>query len=297
MIIKPDDVSDVLHLDGWTGPFAAADQATARAALEVGRVLVLPGLAFATDPAEAGLLNASAADGSRKNISFDPATGRCRGSGLDAGHLAALAAMLDRFSRAADGLVRGLVPAYAASLERARASFRPAEISGRTYSPRHDDRRLHVDAFPSRPLRGRRILRVFANIAPDGAPRAWQVGEPFADHAARFLPGLRPALPGTAALLGLLGVTKGPRSAYDHLMLGLHDAAKHDASYQSAAPRADVAFPSGTTWLCFTDAVVHAALAGLCALEQTFHLPVAVMAARATTPLGILEELTGRRLA
>ena len=47
------DVSVVLHLDGWTGPFAATDQQAARTALEAGRVIVLPGLAFATDPAEA----------------------------------------------------------------------------------------------------------------------------------------------------------------------------------------------------------------------------------------------------
>ena len=115
---------------------------------------------------------------------------------------------MDRYGRAAEGLVRGLVPAYAESLERARTSYRPAEISGRFYSPRHDDRRLHVDAFPSRPLRGRRILRVFTNVAADGAPRAWQVGEAFAGHAARFLPRLRRPLPGTAVLLERLGITR-----------------------------------------------------------------------------------------
>lgn len=290
------DVSDMLYLDGWTGPFAVRDQEAARAALEAGRVIVLPGLAFRTDAAEARFLDAGAADGSRKNISFDAATGRCNGSGLDGDSLAALAAMMDRFGRAADGLVRGLVPAYAASLERARTSFRPAEIGGRTTSTRHDDRRLHVDAFPSRPLRGRRILRVFTNIAADGAPRAWQVGEPFADHAARFLPRLYRPLPGKAALLDRLGITKGRRSAYDHLMLGLHDAAKRDAAYQTTAPRADIAFPPGTTWLCFTDAVVHAVRAGHCALEQTLHLPAAAMASPGNTPLGMLERLTGRPL-
>ena len=79
-------------------------------------------------------------------------------------------------------------------------------------------------------------------------------------------------------------------------MLGLHDAAKQDAAYQDTAPRADIAFPPGTTWMCFTDAVVHAVRAGHSALEQTFHLPVAAMAARAGTPLGMLEDMTGRRL-
>ena len=81
-------------------------------------------------------------------------------------------------------------------------------------------------------------------------------------------------MPGSAWLLQRLGITKGRRSEYDRIMLRLHDTGKLDAAYQSGAPRADVAFAAGTTWLCFTDQVLHAALAGHCALEQTFHLPV-----------------------
>ena len=45
-----------------------------------------------------------------------------------------------------------------------------------------DDRLLHIDAFPSRPMRGRRILRFFANVAPN-SPRHWHVGQPFEDFA------------------------------------------------------------------------------------------------------------------
>ena len=56
-------------------------------------------------------------------------------------------------------------------------------------------------------------------------------------------------------------------------------------------------FRSGTTWLCFTDQVLHAALAGHCALEQTFHVPVSAMAAPQLTPLRVLERLAGRHLA
>ena len=93
--------------------------------------------------------------------------------------------MLARFGAQAEALVRGLLPRYAPALERARTSFRPAEIAGRTYAARKDDSRLHVDAFPTRPMHGRRILRLFSNIAPDGTPRAWRVGEPFADFAGK----------------------------------------------------------------------------------------------------------------
>jgi 3-deoxy-D-manno-oct-2-ulosonic acid (Kdo) hydroxylase len=79
-------------------------------------------------------------------------------------------------------------------------------------------------------------------------------------------------------------------------MLGLHDAGKLDAAYQADSPKADVSFPAGTTWLCFTDQVLHAALAGHCALEQTFHVPVSALAHPRQAPLRVLELLTGRAL-
>ena len=165
-----------------------------------------------------------------------------------------------------------------------------------TKASRHDDRLLHVDAFPSRPLQGRRILRLFSNIAADGAVRDWRVGEPFADFARAFLPQSGTPLPATAWLLERLGLTKGRRSEYDRLMLRLHDRGKQDARYQQAAPQADVAFAAGSTWLCFTDQVLHAALAGHCALEQTFHLPITAMAHPERSPLRVLEALSGRAL-
>jgi hypothetical protein len=57
-----------------------------------------------------------------------------------------------------------------------------------------------------------------------------------------------------------------------------------------------VEFPPGATWIVFTDSVVHAAVRGSYALEQTFYLPVSAMAAPETSPARILEHLTGRRL-
>ena len=79
-------------------------------------------------------------------------------------------------------------------------------------------------------------------------------------------------------------------------MLGLHDAGKRDAAYQANCPLIAADFPPGTTWLCFTDQVLHAALAGHCALEQTFHLPVEAMAHPELTPLWVLERMSGRAL-
>jgi hypothetical protein len=291
------DILEELPIHEWHGPFAPELCHRAVRALEEGRVLVLPQLPFHTEPEEAAFLSADAAGGERKNISLDPTTGRIGNTSLPPDAAARLARMIDRFGRSAEQLLHDLLPGYAQALERARTSFRPVEIEGRPTSPRHDDRLLHVDSFPTRPMVGRRILRVFSNIAPDGAVRAWRVGEPFPDYARRFLKRAGTPLPGSGWLLEKLGITKGRRSAYDHIMLRLHDAGKMDAAYQSAAPKAEVTFLPGTTWLCFTDQVLHAALSGHCALEQTFHLPIAVMSDPARAPLSVLEQLSGRKLA
>jgi hypothetical protein len=287
------DVLEKLPIAEWHGPFDAALRTQAIDALEAGRVLSLVQLPFRIAPDEMFLLAPRVMGSERKNISFDPASGRVSNSALSGTEAMKLAAMLQRFGDGAEQLLRDLLPGYAPALQRARTSFRPAEIAGREYSPRHDDRLLHVDAFPSRPMHGRRILRLFCNVAPDGAPRTWHVGEPFPDFARQFLPQTRGGLPGSAWLLERLGVTRGRRSEYDRIMLRLHDTGKLDAAYQSRAPKADVAFPAGTTWLCFTDQVLHAAIAGHCALEQTFHLPVASMAHPERSPLRVLESLRG----
>ena len=293
----PSDVIEALPIAAWHGPFDPALLVRAIDALEAGCVLLLTDLPFRPMPDEAFLLSPTVMGSERKNISFDPASGRLANTALAGAEADRLRTMLRRFGDAAEALVRDLLPGYAAALERARTSFRPAEIAGRDYSPRHDDRLLHVDAFPSRPMCGHRILRLFSNIAPDGAPRAWRVGEPFPDFARRFLPRAGAPMPGSAWLWQRLGVTKGRRSEYDRIMLRLHDTSKLDAGYQSDAPRAELNFAAGATWLCFTDQVLHAALAGHCALEQTFHLPVTAMAHPERSPLRVLERLAGRVLA
>jgi hypothetical protein len=297
LAMTPADVLEELPISDWTGPYSPELSARALDALEAGRVVILPRLEFRLQPSEAGFLDPSIAAADRKNISLDPGATTCDAAALDPGQAERLAAMMNRFAASATALVEGLASPYVGHLERARTSFRPVEIAGRVYSPRHDDRRLHVDAFPTRPMRGRRILRVFSNIARDGAARDWRVGEPFAAFAEQFVPRIRRPIPGGALAMQALGLTKGRRSAYDQIMLSLHDQAKLDEAYQADAPKTPVAFPAGATWLCFTDQVLHAALSGHSALEQTFHLPVAAMARPERSPLRVLEKMTGRALA
>ena len=286
---------ETLPLTDWNGPYEPAVKTRAIAALESGAVLFFPGLSFRLEDSEKQFLDARVSDGKAKNISLDPDTGKIQATSLEGDEARRLAAMMARFANQASSLVRDLLP-YA-QVERARTSYRPVEVKGRGYSKISDDRLLHIDAFPSRPMRsGRRILRFFANVAPS-SPRHWLVGEPFEPFARSFLPRVGPHLPGKSWLYEKLGVTRGRRSLYDELMLSLHDAAKLDADFQKASPRDTVDFPAQSCWLVFTDQVLHAALGGEFALEQTFHLDVAEMAEPARAPIRVLERLSGRALA
>jgi 3-deoxy-D-manno-oct-2-ulosonic acid (Kdo) hydroxylase len=178
-----------------------------------------------------------------------------------------------------------------------RTSLRPAEIAGRASSWRKDDTLLHVDAFPSQPTNGNRILRVFCNVNPAGKPRVWRLGESFETVARRFITRIGRPFPGSARLLSLLGVTKSARSEYDYTMLKLHDAMKSDAEYQSTVGQTPVLFRPGTTWICYADSVSHAALSGQHQFEQTIFVPLDAMLDVNKSPLRILERLRGRALA
>ena len=210
----------------------------------------------------------------------------------------AAAAMVGRFRAQAQQLVHGLLPQYTAALRYAPTSYRPAQVESRVQSWRADDRRMHVDLFPSRPNYDERILRVFTNANPHGKPRVWRVGEPFEDVARRFLPRAKPYSRWQAKVLHKLRVTKSLRSEYDHLMLQLHDGMKSDLDYQKNAPQQSVPFPPGSVWVwvCFSDQTSHAVESGQYMLEQTLHLPASRQYNPETSPLAILRRLTGRPL-
>ncbi|HEX6792358.1 MAG TPA: Kdo hydroxylase family protein [Casimicrobiaceae bacterium] len=283
-----------LDIDRWRPDVAPSDTERHARDLESGAVLVLPHLAFTLSTEERRFLDVRWSDARAKNISLEGAA--IKGARGEASGLAALTAMIARFAADASALIAALFPRYAPYLERARTSYRPHGASGRAVSWRKDDTRLHVDAFPSRPNRGVRILRVFCNVNPNGEDRVWRVGESFETMAQALLPRIRSMLPGEAGVLSALHVTKSPRSEYDHLMLGLHDAAKADLAYQRGSPQREVRFAPGTTWICFSDQVMHAASSGQYMLEQTTHLPIDALYEPQRSPLAVLERLTGRRL-
>jgi hypothetical protein len=292
-------MSEILTVDGtdWAPHPQPAESARLAQALEAGKVLHLHQLRFEIRPQEKRFLDERWSDRKSKNISFDPPTAGVKGALGNASDLEDLRRLLQRYHEQAVGLVEHLLPAYAAHLSGARTSFRPAPVAGRRTSWRKDDSRLHVDAFPSRPNRGERILRVFANVNPRGEPRVWRVGEPFAQLAQRYLPQIPRPRPGSAALLRALRITKSRRSEYDHIMLELHDRMKADSGYQKNVPQESVAFAAGCVWICFSDQASHAAMSGQYLFEQTLHLPVAGLYDPSSAPLRVLERLAARPLA
>jgi hypothetical protein len=265
------------------------------AALEAGKVLYFPNFGFQATDDEKRLFTPDIRDPKSRNISLDP-SGKLKGAAGDEPTQAALAGMIGRFRDQAEALLTGLVPRYNEHLRRGSVSFRPSVVETRVQSWRADDRRLHVDAFPSRPNRGERLLRVFTNANLEGVPRVWRVGEPFETVAKRFLPRAKPYSAWQAKALNMLGVTKSLRSEYDHLMLQLHDAMKSDTDYQQNAPQVSFGFPPGCAWVVFSDQASHAAMSGQYMLELTMQLDPGKQYDPEASPLAILQRMTGRVL-
>lgn len=285
----------VVPIVSWDGNCSESLQQETVQALEEGRVLFFPNLAFEIRPQEKQFLNPAIVSGA-KNVGFNIATGKIGGSECVGVEAEQLAMMLKRFAERARSLLENLLAAYRNKLVPGRTSLRPVEIAGRVTSWRKDDTRLHVDSFPSTPVQGRRILRVFCNINPDGRSRSWRLGESFEDAAKHFAPALRPPFPGSAAALQLLRITRGRRTAYDHYMLQLHDRMKADLDYQRSSRQSRFDFPAGATWAVFTDQTLHAATSGQHQLEQTFYLRVDDMVDSRRSPLRMLEKLMGSKL-
>jgi hypothetical protein len=281
------------------------------AALEAGGVLYFPKTPIPLPPADIDVLLGQQQTGSRlhKNISYKPDTDVLGGvdrKSAPAAEVDQLHGIMRRYSGSiADFLSKFLAP-YENQWRRDYASYRPMEEKGRDLPLRRRNDLLHVDAFPTRPTRGKRILRFFHNIHPDRT-RDWAVGEPFPKIVATFtprkLPVPRPAgalartarQMATAAGLARL-VPKWKRTPYDEFMMRLHNTMKEDAEFQRTCARELVEFHPGSSWMVYTETVPHAALAGQYALEQTLLVDPGAMVTPESTPLAVLEKLAGARL-
>lgn len=265
-------------------------------ALEQGDVLFFPELAFLLSSQEQTLLTPTLANPKNKNISFNAKQQQLNGLNGSEQQTTMAIALLERYQQQAHTLVAHLFPHYQGKLKPAPASLRLHRVETRSSSWRQDDTRLHVDAFPSRPNHGQRILRVFCNISPRQEARVWRVGARFTHIAQQFLPQTKPLLPGAAWLMHRIGITKQRRSAYDQIMLQLHDAMKRDEHYQQQGTQANLSFPPGSTWICYSDQVPHAVMSGQFMMEQTYFLDAKEMAYPQYAPLATLERLTHKKL-
>jgi hypothetical protein len=232
-----------------------------------------------------------------KDITYDPerdvALGFRRRSEDQAQRLRSV---LHAFADSTTNWLAGLLPRYAAAWQPERVSFRAQEEATRKLRRTARNDLLHFDAFPSRPTRGRRILRLFVNINPTDA-RVWATSATFAEVFARH--GSAVALPGTASsgwarrLLGLFQPGAAERTPYDDYMLRLHHFLKNCDEFQERSPRRLWNFPAGSAWLLFADAVSHAELRGQYALERSFFIAPQTLALPGESPLAILDSASG----
>jgi len=275
-----------------------------RPVLEDAQVLLLgelPDLISAEDRAFL-LSQKQGASRFHKNISYRPASGVIRGL-ADPGQLTRMRAIMAGYSQRATAALARLAPGYGAAWSLDYASFRPIEEDGRDLPMLRRNDLLHVDAFPTRPTQGGRILRFFTNISPD-QPRIWKTGPPFPELARQWAldAGLKDQLaPGgrlrDAANRVLHALGGARRTPYDRFMLRFHDYLKTNAAFQAGCAKRDWSFAPGTSWAVFTDAVPHAVFSGCYALEQTVIVPVAALRQQATAPIRILEGMLGTSLA
>ena len=286
---------EMVEIDRRPGVAGAPRNRDAAEAMENGDVLYLPHDAFLMTNREHGFLDPAIVKQPRRHsgrarIIYLPAGQRLLKTTLEGGARDELQAMMARFSGWAQTLVAELLPDYLPGLTPGPATFRPC--------PRSGPQRLHVDSFFFFPTEGRRVLRVLTNIDPEGRPRVWQFGEePFEQFAGRLLPKVRQPIPGSGWLLDKLGITKGFRTPYDDLMRQMRNITKVDLDYQKNTARKVVEFPPGSTWVLFTDNVLHGALKGQYAFEHTFWLDVKAMRQPERSPLRVLERLSARPLA
>ncbi len=246
------------------------------------------------------LLRQRLASRAHKNIGFDPLTGRVSGYALgQAGSADRLQEILASFSHSVTAWLRMTFPSYARGWQLDRVSYRPEEEATRQLRQTARNDLLHVDAFPSRPTNGWRILRVFANINPS-EPRVWITGDPFARLLQRYgrqvgLPdGQRPALlqrVGTA-LLRVVGASRR-RSVYDAFMLRFHNFLKGNADFQKSSTIQHWRFQPGSAWLAITDTASHAVLSGRYALEHSYFLDPATLALPEESPPALLQKACG----
>ncbi|MGH9733497.1 MAG: Kdo hydroxylase family protein [Candidatus Acidiferrales bacterium] len=297
-------VDDYIEGSGWIGLDPAEQRSRAYCEmLERGRVLFFrePPFRFPADDRDFLLAQEWTDLRMHKNVSYRPGEDVLRGISGDATKTQRIHEIFRNYSAQVVEFARTFLAPYAKRWTLDFASFRPIEEERRGLPLHKRNDLLHVDAFPSRPTRGGRILRIFTNLNPE-KPRVWNTTESFdvlarahADHAglqkiAEDDGWVSRTVQGWGSKLGFSGFGRTP---YDMFMLRFHDYLKENHEFQSKCAKVRMEFPPGATWLVFTDGVAHAVLSGRFAIEQTFLIPPEALVAPQFAPYKILEQIAG----
>jgi hypothetical protein len=307
-------VAGFAQTDGWGREVQADQQAQHYCRLlEEGAILFFVETPFALPEAHRRALLTKRQSGSQfhKNVSYQPRRDVLRGVSADnPEEVQQLQHILRDYSTRVTEFVSRFLRPYAGKFRLDYASYRPVEEAGRQLAIHKRNDLLHVDAFPTRPTAGGRILRVFTNLNPSKA-RSWVVSDGFdwlAHHYAEAAGLSRVARQASSLFQALANrVTTGVHrllrrdgavlTTYDRFMHHFHNYLKTNRTFQDNCPKYHHDFPPGSTWLVYTDYVPHAVLTGQYALEQTFIVPVEAQVVPQQAPVRILERLCGQALA
>ncbi len=277
--------------------------------LESGNILFFPKVPFSFPQEDIDFLLEQRQTGntSRKNIAYKPHIDKVTNvvstssSKIDQDRLLEI---MRNYTHNVNAYISQLLSPYASSCRLDYSSFRPFQEKGRNLRMSARNDLLHIDAFPSRPMHGTRILRFFTNINPD-EPRRWVTSDSFDVLAEKFA-GKDIAFPKrykssmSANFLRTMkrfskwaGLPVVLRSPYDEFMLRFHHFLKANEDFQNNCEKFHWEFPPGSCWAVFTDLVTHAALEGKYALEQTLLIPKSAQLNPEKSPLSVLERLSG----
>jgi len=243
-----------------------------------------------------------------KNIAYRPHQERITGLARELqDQTERLLTIMSSYSRRATEFLTVLLAPYAPRWRLDYGSFRSQEEEGRDLRPRSRNDLIHVDAFPTRPTHGDRILRVFTNINPSQS-RDWITTDSFEGLAHQFAGSQLPLpvsrqdsvwrriLHTLARGASSLGLPVVGRSPYDEFMLRFHHFLKENQDFQDNCPKQEWKFPPHSSWIVFTDTVSHAVMRGRFALEQTYIVSRHSLVVPEKAPVRILENLCGAPL-
>lgn len=299
-------VDDYNFPAGWSRPEHAPARARACCEqLESGRILFFsnPPFELPTDDREFLISQQWSELRLHKNVSYRPGEDILRGVAGDPATVERVHSILRNYSANVLKFAAEFLAPYAGKWRVDFSSFRPFEEESRDLPLHKRNDLLHVDAFPSRPTRGGRILRIFTNLNPSKV-RVWNTTGGFESLARKYAgdaglqkfaegSGISRTVQGLAEKLGLRGAGRTP---YDMFMLRFHDYLKENPEFQRECPKTKLEFPPLATWLVFTDGVAHAAMSGQYALEQTLLIPPSALVAPQEAPYRILETIAGQAL-